>query len=292
MFNNKSFKSLYVILFVFVFFCGTNSAVSFDKKAIKLYNEGMDLNFSGNTDRAIYCFKESLKIDPTFPETYKALAATYEQTGKNKKALKIYEILFEKTPSDYDLAYKIALLHAESFNKEKTVYYLKKIPPEHSRYKDARTLARSSEIVSNLKPFSEYETKNSEKTPGIKKKPKKVIIGKFTGPAGVAKDSKGNLYVADYTDNAIIQINMAGEKRVIFKGKPLNGPLGLAVDIFDNIYAANYNSGEILKISLKYNTGTVLFKNVNKPYYLTVDSSGNLFVTEQGSHILSKFKVW
>lgn len=297
--NNKmhrycqNLKVICTFLFVFGLLLNTNHAFSFDKKAVNLYNEGMDLIFSGNTSGAIELFKESIETDPSFTESYKALADAYERAEDKQKAAETYESLLEKTPSDYESVYKTALFYHEMNNKEKTSYYLKKIPPEHSRYKDAKSLASSMEITLGFKPLSGNGLQKAigEETVTTRNNHGKVIAENFTGPAGVAKDSKGNIYVADYTDNSIIQITRTGEKRVIFKGKPLNGPLGLAVDIFDNIYVANYNSDEILKISLKYNIGKVLFKNVKKPYYLTVDTEGNLFVTEQGSGALTKFKL-
>jgi hypothetical protein len=287
------------IFIISVFIClgcffTANSAFSFEIEAVKAYNEGMDLNYQERYDEAISCFKEALEIDPTFLDAYRNLAATYEQVSNDKKAIETYEILYAKNLRDYEIAYKLALLYSESYNKEKTAFYLRNIPPENSRYKDAKILANSLGIKLNLITVSptgnkNYKSKTTGKSANIYGK---SVIKGFEGPAGIAKDSRGNLYVANFSDNSIVQVNSRGNKRVLFKDKPLNGPLGLAVDIFDNIYVANYLSNEILKISLRNNTIKVLYKNLHRPYYLMVDSSGYLYVTEQGTDSLSKFKVF
>lgn len=266
-----------------------NSAYSYEVSAVKAYNQGMDLNYQGKYEEAITCFKHALELDPTFLEVYSVLGATYEQTGDNAKAIESYKSLLAKNPKDYETAYKIALKYSEDdLNKDKTAYYLKKIPSESSRYKDAKVLAESLGIKLDLIPVQHAVNK----TPVQPKKEVKTVIAGFIGPAGVAKDSKGNLYVANYGDNSIVQISRLGAKRVLFKGAPLKGPLGLAIDLFDNIYVANYAADEILKISLKTNSVNVLYKNVSRPYYIILDSSGYLYVTEQGSNSLAKFKVF
>src|SRR5205823_5893320 len=94
----------------------------------------------------------------------------------------------------------------------------------------------------------------------------------FTGsglnaPLGIAFDSAGNLYAANYSSNAIEKFTPGGVAS-FFANTGLNGPAGLAFDSAGNLYASIFAGNTIEK----YTPGGAasLFANsgLNNPRYL------------------------
>ena len=86
---------------------------------------------------------------------------------------------------------------------------------------------------------------------------------KFRGVSGVAKDAKGNLYIADFNDNRIRKVSpdgiisaFAGTGTAGYSGDggpataaKLFNPSDLALDVGGNLYVADYQNGVVRKIS-------------------------------------------
>jgi sugar lactone lactonase YvrE len=132
---------------------------------------------------------------------------------------------------------------------------------------------------------------------------------RFYGPEAEAMDSAGNIYVADYLNNAIRKIAPDGTVTTL-AGHPgefnyggadgvgslarFANPTGVAVDTFGNIYVADYGASTIRKITPggmvttiagSYgqegsNDGVGSAARFKYPAGIAVDKAGNLFVAD------------
>lgn len=131
----------------------------------------------------------------------------------------------------------------------------------------------------------------------------------------IALDRAGNLYIADYTkirkvDLSGIITTVAGTGLQGYSGDggpatsaEINTPAGLAIDASGNIFFADRENHVIRKIDASgfittiAGTGTKGFSGENSPAAsaqlnyptgLALDASANLFITDQGNHIIRK----
>ena len=130
-------------------------------------------------------------------------------------------------------------------------------------------------------------------------------------PYGVAVDSAGNLYIADWGNNRVRKVSggvittVAGNGTRGFSGDngpPTNAqlanPQGVAVDSAGNLYIADYGNNRIRKVSNGVITtvagnGTPGFSGDNgpatsaqlaNPYGVAIDSAGNLYIGDSGNN--------
>ena len=108
-------------------------------------------------------------------------------------------------------------------------------------------------------------------------------------PSGLAFDSAGNLYTADYNANQIDKITPAGVSSV-FKALPAGAhPDGLAMDRDGNLYVANHATHQIDRVT----PGGTLSPFATLPATgaaagLAFDAAGNLYVAGVGDDQISR----
>jgi sugar lactone lactonase YvrE len=140
---------------------------------------------------------------------------------------------------------------------------------------------------------------------------------RFYGPEAEAMDSAGNIYLADYLNNAIRKIapdgtvtTLAGHPGEFNNGAAdgvgslarFSNPTGVAVDTFGNVYVADFYANTIRKITpggmvttiagsygqLGSNDGVGSAARFAYPAGIAVDKAGNLFVADAGNDTIRK----
>jgi DNA-binding beta-propeller fold protein YncE len=143
--------------------------------------------------------------------------------------------------------------------------------------------------------------------------PGPATSSKLNNPSGVATDSAGNLYIAEYQGNRVDKINSSGTLSVIagtgVAGTPtpgpaasskLHGPDSVAVDSSGNLYIADETNSMVEKVtpagtlSIFAGTGVqgtstagaATSSELNLPEGIATTSSGDVYITDNGSSLV------
>ena len=103
----------------------------------------------------------------------------------------------------------------------------------------------------------------------------------FNEPRGVASDALGNIYVADFGNNAVKKIAPNGN--VTSLGSGFNYPCGVAVDAAGNVYVADYGNNAVKKIGTDGNITSIT--GFSRPSGIALDKAGNIYVAEYNSYL-------
>jgi hypothetical protein len=140
---------------------------------------------------------------------------------------------------------------------------------------------------------------------------------KLRFPTGIAVDATGNIYFAESGNNVIRKVNtsgiistFAGTDTADYSGDggpatsaKLNQPVGVAIDSIGNIYIADYLNNVVRKVNTSGIISTIAGNNIadysgdgglatsaelNLPFDITIDETGNIYFTELNNHIVRK----
>ena len=252
--------------------------------AVSLYNQGIEFTRIKAYDSAIAAFQKAIEYNPKMSDAYYNIASIYIAQKKYDEAYNTYVKVIAINPSDYDAILQAAKISYNRKNYSLAMKYLEYIPDDYAGYGIARQL-----YLDSKEQFDMQKNRVARSKISTADKNKRVLIDKFNSPAGMAVDSEGNMFVASYSDNAIIKVDKNKKKTNFVKDYLLDGPVGLAIDKYDNIYVANYESDNILKIT-KGGGVSVFMEKVSKPYFLYIKNDV-LYISEQGNDVVLTYNL-
>jgi streptogramin lyase len=119
-----------------------------------------------------------------------------------------------------------------------------------------------------------------------------VTLGQaFNAPTGVAVDGSGNVFVADYDNDAVKELLAAGGYVTVNTlGGGFSGPSGVAVDSHGNVFVADWGHNAVKEILAAggYVTVNTLGSGFSNPSGVAVDSYGNVFVADYGNNAVKE----
>ncbi|WP_295801703.1 putative Ig domain-containing protein [Mucilaginibacter sp.] len=122
----------------------------------------------------------------------------------------------------------------------------------------------------------------------------------FNYPDGIAIDGSGNLFVSDYTNNAIRKITPGAVVTTFYISAGTFGPGGLCFDNSGNLIVTAQDASQIISISPSgvatvlagsspgYVNGSVGSAQFNTPTDVRVDGSGNIYVVDFENNAIRK----
>jgi sugar lactone lactonase YvrE len=139
-----------------------------------------------------------------------------------------------------------------------------------------------------------------------------AIDSPLVGPAAVAVDVHGNLYISDYDGNRIRMVDGSGNIHLVAGTGAYNccgdtgpaiyatfrNPYQIAIDNSGNIYVADGHNNRVRKIdstgvittiagtgtaNFSGDTGLAANATLNSPYGIALDSAGDLFIADAGN---------
>ncbi len=107
-----------------------------------------------------------------------------------------------------------------------------------------------------------------------------TVARSFSAPTGIAFDSKGAMYVTNWSGNSVVKINSNGDREIIHSN--ISSPAGIVIDAEDNIYVSSYGDDYILKIAANGKSQKIS-EGYHTPTGIAFSNSGNLLITNRST---------
>ncbi len=272
----NEFKKTLAVLIILICSCIiTTAAYGYSSEAVRFYNLGIENVKNEKYNKAAENFRRAIFQDKSLNDAYFNLGSVYKELGETDKAKEILSVLLRRDPFDDEAAFHLGKLYFDLKEYENSLIYLTTITDLSVRYDKAKKLIAQADKKIKEKKLAEKKTSRTWS---------KQSFEGFDGPAGVASDSKGNVYIANYKANVIQKLSPGVAERKSFISEHLQGPIGLAVDSEDNLYIAGYISNNVIRISPEGEVQVVM-EDLKNPYYLSIRDD-ILYITEQEDNAL------
>jgi len=100
----------------------------------------------------------------------------------------------------------------------------------------------------------------------------------WTGPTGIAVDGAGNVFVADFFGEELVELPAGGgaQFQIAYSGLPY----GIAVDAADNLYIADPALAQVVELAAGTGAQTQIGSGWYGPTGVAVDAAGNVYVVD------------
>jgi streptogramin lyase len=128
------------------------------------------------------------------------------------------------------------------------------------------------------------------------------LAAQFSDPSGMTTDAAGNLYVADYFNDAIRKVTPAGVVTTVVAENGLSLPTDVKLDAAGNLVVANWGNNTIARVTLAgavsilagisgatgHADGPGTTASFNDPYGIVLDHSDNVYVADFSNDTIRK----
>ncbi|HEY1801077.1 MAG TPA: hypothetical protein VGG46_09105, partial [Terriglobales bacterium] len=98
-------------------------------------------------------------------------------------------------------------------------------------------------------------------------------------PTGVAVDGAGDVYIADYGNNRVVEVTPDGTQTTV-PATGLNIPTGVAVDSVGDVYIADTNNNRVVEVTPGGAQTTVPATGLNNPTGVAGDGAGDVYIAD------------
>jgi len=107
-----------------------------------------------------------------------------------------------------------------------------------------------------------------------------ITVGSgLSNPLGVAVDRAGDVFIADYRNNRVVEVPTNGGAQTTVSASGLSNPRSVAVDGAGDVFIADTYNNRVVEVAPGA-VQTTVASGLNTPYGIAVDGVGNVFIAD------------